>query len=144
VPDLRMSGVIPHSLNVFMAGISSTLRCTTGWSKSLCAPDDYHAETRCTGTFWSTCSTMSITVLALYDKKITSRMYRVIKNLCAPHDYNTESRCTENFWSHYIRDVIFFLSKVNTVMITETLLCCSNFLPVYWATSILYLVSMVS
>ena len=49
-------------------------------------------------------------------------MYRVIRNLCAPHDYNTESRCTENFFiTLYIRDVVFFLSKVNTVMLIEML-----------------------
>jgi len=27
----------------------------TGWSKSLCAPDDYNTEVRCTETFWSPC-----------------------------------------------------------------------------------------
>jgi len=27
----------------------------TGWSKSLCAPDDYNTESRCTETFWSPC-----------------------------------------------------------------------------------------
>jgi len=27
----------------------------TGWSKSLCAPDDYNTYVRCTKTFWSPC-----------------------------------------------------------------------------------------
>jgi len=27
----------------------------TGWSKSLCAPDDYNYNTRCAKTFWSLC-----------------------------------------------------------------------------------------
>jgi len=27
----------------------------TGWSKILCAPDDYNTIVRCTETFWSPC-----------------------------------------------------------------------------------------
>jgi len=33
----------------------------TGWSKSLCAPDDYNTESRCTETIWSPCSICSYT-----------------------------------------------------------------------------------
>jgi len=29
--------------------------CYTGWSKSLCAPDDYSTIIRCTEAFWSFC-----------------------------------------------------------------------------------------
>jgi len=29
----------------------------TGWSKSLCAPDNYSTIIRCTETFWSLCIT---------------------------------------------------------------------------------------
>jgi len=28
----------------------------TGWSKNLCAPDDYSTSIRCTETFWSPCT----------------------------------------------------------------------------------------
>jgi len=36
---------------------SSTLGeiCYTGWSKSLCTPDNYSTIIRCTETFWSLC-----------------------------------------------------------------------------------------
>jgi len=29
---------------------------STGWSKSLCAPDDYKTIVRCAETFWSPCT----------------------------------------------------------------------------------------
>ena len=56
-----------------MTGKRSIEYNTTGWSKSLCAPDDCIVIVRCTDTFWSPCIlivylilVMSVTLIHIY------------------------------------------------------------------------------
>jgi len=60
---------IPNTTKTIKKPTHSSIRCqktppsnkfkptlNTGWSKSLCAPDDYSTIIRCTETFWSPCT----------------------------------------------------------------------------------------
>ena len=50
----------PKTSNDFLVeGQSFLFTDYTEWSKSLCVPDDYNTETRCTQTFWSPCISLS-------------------------------------------------------------------------------------
>jgi hypothetical protein len=84
----------------------------TGWSKSLCAPDDYNVIVRCTETFWSpwwlqcnrhvhrdvTRPSLPSSVPCYY-KTVVWIFYNTgwSKSLCAPDDCNVIVRCTETF-----------------------------------------------
>ena len=86
----------------------------TGWSKSVCSPDDHNTEGRCTETFWSPFIYPYILLLlfiCIWDVHSTLNQLTKQKSyLCtgrskrirSPDDYNTEGRCTEIFWSTFI------------------------------------------
>ena len=59
-------------------------RAYTGWSKSLCAPDDYSTIIRCTETFWSSCIMVQIGVIDTINEliKLSLHSLEYIHNTC--------------------------------------------------------------
>jgi len=49
---------------------------STEWSKSLCAPDDYNTEVRCTETFWSPC--IFSPSVPFTTSKVTPNVYKLL------------------------------------------------------------------
>ena len=96
-----------------MSGGNTPRIFNTGWSKSLCAPDDYTVIVRCTETFLSPCIIPRWRWVAVTAYKChllqqhnvsggsTPRIFNTgwSKSLCAPDDYTVIVRCTETFWS---------------------------------------------
>ena len=64
----------------------------TGWSKSLCAPDDYNTIVRCTETFWSPCTCVFLSQLiwriSMWPREDKSIMWLLESRwLCIPGIY---------------------------------------------------------
>ena len=81
----------------------------TGWSKSVCSPDDHNTEGRCTETFWSPFIYPYILLLlfiCIWDVHSTLNQLTKQKSylwtgrskrIRSPDDYNTEGRCKRLF-----------------------------------------------
>jgi len=46
---------LSNGQNTWVTSLKTEHALYTGWSKSLCAHDDYNTESMCTETFWSPC-----------------------------------------------------------------------------------------